>query len=54
MWLKKIPVYTWKGTGYLGHCGRIINSYKDRNSIILQYSKNFLICCLKYIKVEIF
>lgn len=47
---KKIPVYTWKGTGYLGHCGRIINSYKDRNSIILQYSKKFSHLLLKIYK----
>lgn len=47
---KKVPVYTWKGTAYLGHCGRIIKNYNDRNSIILQYSKKFSNLLIKIYK----
>ena len=36
----KIPVYTFKGTAVYEFTGRIFNDFKDRNKIIMQYSKN--------------
>ena len=46
----RTPVYTWKGWAVKGYIGRIINNYKNRNSIILQFSKKMTDKLIKIFK----